>query len=192
MARQGRGHLSGIQLLPPEVSHIVQWANGELQAENRTQKDIYAEFVQRLKAAIAESAGALEFAIPSATAFNRYSLAQDALLRDIRESHEVTAALAREISAKQVDEMTVIAAESLKSQVLSFLQKHRGQLKTKDLKALSDTLRTATQAQNISTNRAAIVEKETNKRLGKVEAVARKAGISEEAIAEINRRLGVI
>ena len=50
MARRklhGRGRLSAIDLLPAEAEDIVAWAAQELADRDRTQLDIYREFVER-------------------------------------------------------------------------------------------------------------------------------------------------
>lgn len=41
----GRGRLSSFDLLPPEAENIVAWAASELADREKTQTDIYAEFV---------------------------------------------------------------------------------------------------------------------------------------------------
>ena len=66
---QGRGRLSAIDLLPAEAEGIVSWAAQELADRDRTQLDIYQDFVSQCEALMAEHRGELEFAIPSFSAF---------------------------------------------------------------------------------------------------------------------------
>lgn len=191
MARKGRGRLSSIQTLPLEVNHIVTWAAAELQENQRTQLDIYQEFSDKLKHAQRESRGELEFKIPSFSAFNRYSLSLDAMTRELNETREMASAIAGTFDAEESDDLTLIVVELLKSVVFTTLQTKRGKLETKDVKQLSDALRSALTAQNISTVRRQKVEAEFKAKMGAVSAAVKKAGVSQETMDEINRRLGI-
>ena len=71
--RTGRGRLTGIELLPAACNGVIAWAANELRDRDRTQTDIYSEFVLKLEALQAEHRGEIEFTIPSFSAFNRYS-----------------------------------------------------------------------------------------------------------------------
>ena len=50
MGGDGRGRLSALDLMPPEAEGIVAWAAAELAGRDRTQTDIYAEFVAKCEA----------------------------------------------------------------------------------------------------------------------------------------------
>ena len=52
----GRGRLSSFDLLPTEADHIVAWAASELSDREKTQTDIYAEFVGKCEALMAKKA----------------------------------------------------------------------------------------------------------------------------------------
>lgn len=192
MARKGRGRLSSLQLLPPEVNHIVIWAAGELQANQRSQLDIYQEFSDKLNHAKRESRGELEFTIPSFSSFNRYSIGLDAMTRELNEAREMASAIAETFDPEESDDLTLIAVETIKGAVLALMRARSGKLETKDLKQLSEALRSALAAQNISTTRRQKVEAEYKKALGEVKDAVRKAGVSDETMDEINRRLGII
>jgi hypothetical protein len=191
MARKGRGRLNSLQLLPPEVNHIVSWAAGELQDTNRSQLDIYQEFSDKLNHAKRESRGELEFVIPSFSSFNRYSIGLDEMTREINEAREMAAAIAGTFDAEESDDLTLIAVEAIKSLIFTTVRTKRGKLDTKDTKQLADALRSALTAQNISTTRRQKVEAEYKKALGEVKDAVRKAGVSDETMDEINRRLGI-
>lgn len=192
MARKGRGRLNSIQTLPPEVNHIVAWAAAELQANQRSQLDIYQEFSDKLAHAMRESRGELEFKIPSFSAFNRYSIALDDLTRELNETREMAAAIASTFDPEESDDLTLIAVEAIKSVVFTMIRTKRGEMDTKDAKQLADALRSALTAQSISTARRQKVEAEFRAKMGEVTEAVRKAGVSEETLAEINRRLGAI
>lgn len=191
MARKGRGRLNSLQLLPPDVNYIVSWAAGELQNTNRSQLDIYQEFSDKLNHAKRESRGALEFVIPSFSSFNRYSIGLDEMTREINEAREMAAAIAGTFDAEESDDLTLIAVEAIKSLIFTTVRTKRGKLDTKDTKQLADALRSALTAQNISTTRRQKVEAEYKKALGEVKDAVRKAGVSDETMDEINRRLGI-
>ena len=117
----GRGRLSSFDTLPSEADHIVAWAASELADRERTQTDIYAEFVTRCQALMAEHRGELEFRIPAFASFNRYSLRQARLSRRLDQTREIVAVLAEKHDAKASDDLTVIAGEMIKSVVLHML-----------------------------------------------------------------------
>jgi len=188
MAKEGRGRLSSLRLLPREVSYVVQWASDELQANNRTQVDIYREFVDRLEAAQRERRGELEFAIPSFSSFNRYSMAIEADARDLAEAREMAKATAESLDAQESDNLTLIAAENLKALIYKLSRKLRDQIDPKSLNQLSSALHRALMAQNVSTERRQKVESEYKAQAEKIiDTVAREKGMSAETIAQLRR-----
>lgn len=192
MARKGRGRLSSIQTLPPEVNHIVTWAAGELQDTGRTQLEIYQEFSDKLKFAMRESRGELEFKVPSLSSFNRYSIGLDAMTRELNETREMAAAIADTFDPEESDNLTLVAVEAIKSLIFTMMSAKRGKLDTKGIKELADALRSALTAQNISSDRRRKVEAEFKKAMTDVSNVVKQAGVSQETLDEINRRLGII
>lgn len=62
---KGRGRLSSIELLPPEAAHIVAEAAQALADRDRTQTEIYADFVSACEELMAEHRGELEFGMPT-------------------------------------------------------------------------------------------------------------------------------
>lgn len=190
---KGRGRLSSIQLLPPECSHVVMWAAAELQESARTQLEIYRDFTTKLEEVQRLSRGEVDFTIPSFSAFNRYSIALDAMTRDLNETREMAAAIAGTLDAKESDDLTIVAVEAVKSLVFTILRTRRGKIDEKGAKALADALRSAAQAQGVSTARLQKVQADTKAAAkAAVAAVVKAKGITEEGAIEIlDKFLGV-
>jgi len=190
---KGRGRLSSIQLLPPECSHVVMWAAAELQESARTQLEIYQDFMAKLEEVQRQSRGEVDFKIPSFSAFNRYSIALDAMTRDLNETREMAAAIAGTLDAKESDDLTIVAVEAVKSLVFTLLRTRRGKIDEKGAKALADALRSAAQAQGVSTARLQKVQAETKAAAkAAVAAVVKAKGITVEGANEIlDKFLGV-
>ncbi|TWC85643.1 uncharacterized protein DUF3486 [Rhizobium sp. SJZ105] len=188
---KGRGRLSNIKLLPQECSDIVIWAAGELQANQRTQLDIYQEFSHRLTERQRESRGELDFKIPSYSMFNRYSIELDATTREMNEAREMATAVLSGLDHDDGDEITRFVGEALKAAVMAMLRAQKGKLNAKNLMELASTMRMVTIAQATSAVHRQKLEAElTTKTKEAVEEVGRKAGISQETLDEISRRLG--
>jgi hypothetical protein len=194
MAKKGRGRLSGIELLPAEATPVIAWASDELRNRDRTQTEIYEEFVQKLEAVQREHRGELEFAIPSFSAFNRHSVKLAALSRRLDDTREITGVLAEKFDAKASDDLTVIAAEAIKTLVFEVLSAAgESGIDPKGAMDLANALRAATQAQGVSTTRREKVEKKFAADVGKaVESVAKVKGLTAETVEAIKAQvLGV-
>lgn len=181
-ARRGRGRITGIEKLPPEADRIIAWASEELRDRDRTQQEIYEEFFAKLEELKAEHRGELEFDIPSKSAFNRYSIRLATLTRRLEETREIAGAIASRFDAAASDDLTLIAAEAIKTLVFELVNA-AGEygLDPKGAKALADALRSAASAQNISTSRRQKVEADFAKDVEEaVERVAKVKGFSAE------------
>ncbi len=191
MAR-GRGRLNHIELLPEECGPIVSWAADALQDRDRTQTEIYSEFVERLQALDREYRGELDIKIPSFSAFNRYSIKLNAMTRRLDETREIASAIAGKFDAQASDNLTLIAAEAIKSLVFEMLTNPKG-IDPKGAMSLAQALRSATQAQTVSTDRRRKVEEEFKKQAEQaVAAVAKTRGLTAEtADAILTQILGV-
>lgn len=190
--RPGRGRLSAIELLPEECDDAVAWAAQELAARERTQLDIYAEFRKKLIAIQGETGAA--FDVPSFSSFNRYSIKLAAMMRRIEETRSIATALTERLDAGSSDDLTVIAAEAIKTLIFEILQSAGdGGLSTKGAQELANALRAAAAAQSVSTARRQKVEAEFAEKVDEVvEKVGAEAGLSDEAIAKLRRKfLGV-
>jgi hypothetical protein len=184
---KGRGRLSGIELLPEACSPIIDWAAAELQARDRPQVEIYSEFVARLEQLDREYRGELDLAIPSFSAFNRYSIRLAVMTRRIQDTRMIAATLAEKWDAQSSDNLTLIAAEAVKTLVFEILTtKGEAGVDPKGAMALANALRAAAQAQGISTSRRRQVEAEFQANATEAVAAAVKAkGLSAETAEDI-------
>lgn len=186
----GRGRLSSFDLLPPEADDIVAWAAGELSDREKTQTEIYAEFVTRCEALMREHRGELEFKIPAFSSFNRYSVRQARLSKRLDQTRDIVRVLAEKHDAKASDDLTVIAGEMIKSLVLHMLGDAADGVAPKELKALADAFRAAQAAQNMSSDRRTKEEAKMAKRVGEaVDAVAKVKGMTAETVAAIKAEI---
>lgn len=182
----GRGRLSSFDTLPTEAEGIVAWAASELADRDKSQTDIYAEFVTKCDALMREHRGELEFDIPAFSSFNRYSIRQARLSKRLAETREIVAVLAQKHDAKASDDLTIISGEMIKSVVLHMLGDGADGIAPKDLKALADAFRAAQQAQNMSTDRKTKEDAKLAARVGEaVESVAKARGMSAETVQAV-------
>lgn len=190
----GRGQLNSLELLPREANPIVAWAAGELAGRERTQTDIYAEFVTRCQQLMAEHRGELEFRIPAFASFNRFSLRQARMSRRLDQTRDIVGVLSKHHDPKTADEVTIIAAEMIKAAVLYATGDGEDVMDAKELKALAEALRAAQAAQNLSTARKAKEDEQLKAELGEaVDAVAKVRGLTAETTETIKAEiLGVV
>ena len=181
----GRGRLSKIDLLPEECDEVVAWAAQELADRDRTQTEIYPEFKRKLIAIQGEHG--IDFDIPSFTAFNRYSLKLSQLTRRIEQTREIAATISERMDAESSDDLTLIAAETIKTLVFEILSsKGEAGIDPKGAKALADALRSATLAQNVSTQRRKTIQQEYEAKAEKaIERVAKEKGLSADTISQL-------
>jgi len=187
----GRGRLNRIELLPEACAHVVTWAAEELQRRDRTQTEIYEEFVGKLQAVDREHRGELEIDIPSFSAFNRYSLKLATLTQRLNQTREIATALASKFDAGASDDLTLIASEAIKTLVFELVTNGgEAGFDPKSAKALADALFSATRAQGVSTNRRIKVEKEFADKVDQaVETVAKAKGLTRETAADIKKNI---
>ena len=190
---KGRGRLSGLQLLPEPCAPAVAWASAELNKNERSQTEIYKEFVTKLEAIEREFRGELEFSIPSFSAFNRHSLRLAAMTHSMNETRMIAASLFEQYDPEESDQLTIIAAEAIKTLILQTFASRGDKIETKGAVDLANALRAATQAQNVSSDRRRKVEAEfAAKAKDAVKAVQKAKGLTQEAADEIlSKILGV-
>ncbi|MBB3461993.1 phage protein Gp27 family protein [Rhizobium sp. BK377] len=191
---QGRGRLNLIEQLPGECAEIVAWAAGELQKRERTQTDIYSEFVSQLEGLKAERRGELEFDIPSFSSFNRHSIKLATLTQRLHQTREIAATLAKSWDIDASDNLTLIAAEAIKTLVFEVLTSEgEAGIDPKGAMSLANALRAAAQAQGISTSRRQKIEAEFAENAKQaVSQVAKSKGLTAETTQEIlSKILGV-
>lgn len=191
---RGRGRLTGLELLPEECGPVVAWAAEELKNRDRTQTEIYEEFYAKLEALQTEYRGELEFTIPSFSAFNRYSIKLAALTQRLEETREIAGSIASRFDAQASDDLTLIAAEAIKTLVFELITSTgEAGVDPKGAMQLATALRSAAQAQGVSTARRQQLDKEFGEKVTEaVQTVAKTKGISADATDEIlSRILGV-
>lgn len=187
----GRGRLNGIELLPEACAGTVAWAADELQKRERTQTEIYEEFVSRLNAVDQEYRGELEFNIPSFSAFNRYSIRLATLTQRLNQTREIATTLASKFDAAASDDLTLIASEAIKTLVFELVTAGgEAGFDPKGAKALADALFSASRAQGVSTNRRQKVEKEFAAKVDQaVDTVAKAKGLTRDTVADIKSQI---
>ncbi|MEM5477158.1 DUF3486 family protein [Pacificibacter sp. AS14] len=179
--RKGRGRLSLIDQMPDECDPIITWAASELSDREKTQTDIYAEFVQRCEELMTAHRGELEFDIPSFSSFNRYSMRQAKMTRRMDETRQIVSALSDGFDAKDSDDLTIIAAETLKSLIFHMLaDTDADDADAKDVMHMASAFRQSVQAQSMSSARRQKVEEFEAKAGKAVEAVAKARGLTKE------------
>ncbi len=186
----GRGRPTNIDMLPEACAPVVAWAAEELQNRDRTQTDIYSEFVAKLEAIQREHRGELEFPIPSFSAFNRYSIKLATLTSRLNETREIASTLAEKFDAANSDNLTLIAAEAIKTLIFELLtSKGEAGIDPKGAMSLANALRAAAQAQGVSTARRQRVEKELGEKVGQAVDAVERAGkkIDKDEVLRIIR-----
>lgn len=192
--RRGRGRLNAFEQLPEECDPIIARAAEALRDRERTQLEIYEEFFDACQRLQAESHGELTFSIPSKSAFNRYSIRLATMTRRLEETREIAGAIAKRFNAEASDDLTLIAAEAIKTlvwEVLTAAGEHG--VDPKGAVNLANALRAAVQAQGISTKRRQQVEADfAEKAKQAVGAAAKAKGLSAETAETIlSQILGV-
>ncbi|CAD7055397.1 hypothetical protein RHAB21_00709 [Pseudorhizobium halotolerans] len=198
---KGRGRLTAIDLLPEECEAIVSWAAQALADRERTQVEIYGEFKQKLIALQGEQG--IDFDIPSFSAFNRYSIRLAMVSRRLEQTREIAATLSERMDAAGSDDLTLIAAEAIKTLIFEVLQaKGEAGIDPKGAMELANALRAASAAQVNSSNRRMKLEAEEKARKAEadmrakaeqaLDVLSNEPGVSKEAIARARREfLGV-
>lgn len=186
----GRGRLTAIDVMPSACDGIIAWAAAALSDRDRTQTDIYSEFVTKCEDLMQEHRGEIEFAIPSFSAFNRYSIRLAKLTRQMDQTREIVAAIADKFDAKESDDLTVMTAETIKSLVLHLLAETGEQMLPKDVMQLASAMRQISQAQHISTDRRIKHDKEYQEQVSDaVDAVAKAKGMTAETSDAIKSQI---
>jgi hypothetical protein len=177
--------------LPEPCAPVVAWAAAALQNRDRTQTEIYQEFVGRLETVIREHRGELEFVIPSFSAFNRYSIKLATLSDRLNQTREIASTLAAKFDAADSDNLTLIAAEAIKTLVFELLTNSgEAGMDAKEAMALANALFKATQAQGVSTARRQKVEKEFADKVEEaVTNVGQAKGLNRQTVAEIKAQI---
>ncbi|WP_395815203.1 phage protein Gp27 family protein [Devosia sp.] len=194
-ARRGRGRLSAIELLPPEASDIVVWAARELAERSRTLTDIYAEFRDRLIALQGEQG--LAFDIPAFSSFHRHSVRQAELARRLEETREISSQLAARLDGVGNEDLTVMVIEALKTLIFEIVSSRGAEgASPKEAMEMARAVQSLVGASRLSVAQRASFQQQlaaaADEAIDKAAVVAREAGVSAAAIAQMRREfLGV-
>ncbi len=190
--KRGRGRLSSIDLLPSECDEIITWAAQELAARKRSLVEIYGEFKTKLIALQGEFG--LAFDIPAFSSFHRHSVKLADMTRRLEQTREIAATMSERFDAEASDDLTLIAAEAIKTLVFELLQDNgEAGMSSKEAMELARALQSALAAQNVSTIRRQKVQAELAAKTDKaLEKVAQEKGLSPDTVAQLRREfLGV-
>jgi len=175
-----RGRLSKIDMLPDEATEDVIWVCQQLAERRLTQKDILAEFNERLAEKGIEAV--------SRDCLKRKSFRLAATQRRMAEAREMFEGLSSQFTAANVDENTVILGEFIKTLIIELLGDETGGRSPKQAMELARAYQATVSAQKISTARRQALEAEAKKMTEKViEKVTQEAGLSPERAAQIRR-----
>jgi hypothetical protein len=190
-ARKTRGQLSSFELLPVECDGVVAWASDALRDRDRLQTEIYEEFVTRLQAIQKEHRGELEFKIPSFSSFNRMSTRLATMMARADMTREITNAMSKKFDASSSDNLTIIAAEAIKTLIFELLtDAGESGIDPKGAMQLAAALRNASQAQTVSTSRRQLVQAEFAKDVDEaVEKVAKVKGLTTDTVEAIKSQI---
>lgn len=187
----GRGRLTSIDRIPAEADHIICWAAQALSARDETQTEIYAEFVSKCEALMAESRGELEFDIPSMSSFNRYSIKQAKLMRHIDQTQGIVKAISDKFTAKGSDDLSKILGETIKSLVFSMVANADDEnVLPLDVMRLASAFRQVQQGQNMSADRRRKSDDEFNDKVGTaVDTAAKAVGMTAEVAEKVKAEI---
>lgn len=183
--RKGRGQLSSIDLLPDEAVPDIIWANEQLRERQMPANAILKEFNARLADRGIKGI--------SKSSWNRHSIRKTIEFRKIDQAHAIMAGISEQLEADAPDQMTMVLAEMLKVKVFEMLEGDG--LGTKDLGALARVLRHAVKAQadTIEVRKGEADLKDKLKQASDaVTKVGQQAGLSPEALEEINKKIAGI
>jgi hypothetical protein len=185
--RKGRGRLSSIEMLPEEAQEAVNWAATAIEERKLPLNEILAEFNRQLVGLGLEPV--------SKSAFSRYAVRQAILYRDMAEGRAMVGELADKLGLKGDKPIDVAFSEMLKISALALVRP--GQVTEDSLLALARTVKVINEAEAIAAEnerrkeRDAKEKAEEQKKAEAVSSQARRAGVSEGTLTEINRLLGV-
>jgi len=178
--RLGRGRLSSIDLLPEEAGDDIVWACQELAARSRTQTDILFELNDRLEAKGLEPI--------SRSAFNRKAMRLAAAQRRMSEARAMFEGLADQMTAKDVDENTIILGEFIKTLIIELVDDQAGPKTPKQAMELARAFHATVAAQKISSDRRKVLDEDYEKKTAAtIDKVAQEKGLSEDAVAQLRR-----
>lgn len=175
--RKGRGWLSAIDLLPEEADEAVKWAFEELHKRERLQKHIHMEFNLKLVKLGLEPV--------SLSSFNRHSFRLAKIARRHEEARAITSALAERLDPSQTDDLTIMAAETIKTLVFEMLEDSEG-ITPKNAMELARALQSAVNSQKLSVDRKRAINEKFEAQVDRaIDKVKGEKGLSDERAREL-------
>lgn len=172
-ARQSRGRLSSLDLLPEDCTDDVVWAMGELNVRKRSQADILFELNDRLAV---KGAPAI-----SKSAFNRVAVRTAMAARRIAESRAVFAGIADKFTPETMDETNMVVGELIKLLIMDVLDRGSDALSPKNAMELASGYLASIRGQRLSSDHRQKLQREFAQKTEKaVDQVVKAAGLSKE------------
>lgn len=183
MAREGRGRLSSLDLLPEEGQDDLVWALAQLNERKRTQADILFELNDRLEGKGLEGI--------SKSAFNRKAVAISRASARIKEQRAIFAGIADYLTPDDIDKGNIALAEFIKTLIAEIVSQHEEGLSSKEAMELARGFQSVVAAQKTSATRRTLAEadakaKQTAEAVG---AVARKAGLTSATVDKLKAEI---
>ncbi|MBN8998222.1 MAG: DUF3486 family protein [Rhizobiales bacterium] len=173
--RLGRGRLSSIDLLPEEAGDDIVWACQQLAERTRAQTDILFELNDKLEAKGIEPI--------SRSAFNRKAMRLAAAQRRMSEARAMFEGLSEQMTAKDVDENTIILGEFIKTLIVELVDDQSGPKTPKQAMELARAFHATVAAQKISSDRRKMLEELfAAKTTQAIDRVAKKHGLTRETV----------
>ena len=182
--REGRGRLSSIDMLPEDADAEIMWAAEQLRERAMPQNLILKEFNARLAD---RGIGSV-----SKSAFSRWSIRKAIQFRRLDEVRTITGQMVANLGTDGPDQVTIAVAEMIKVSAYELLE--GGKVDSKGLQEVGRAVQSAVNAQKSSAEARRKLEEDVALRLAKaraaIDGVGKKAGVSSETMAEVNRALG--
>ena len=180
----GPGRLSSLDLLPEAAEEDVAWAFGELRRRKMTQDEIRDQLNLRLQ---------IKGLTPiSRSAFNRAAIRTARMAHRLGEVREIAGALATRFEDGGDEQLTLLAAETIKAMVFETLE-NAGRLRadgeTAEMLAnFALAVKSAEQAKKVTADVKEKIEKGWRAKAETAIAnVAARQGLSAERVAELRR-----
>lgn len=192
--RASRGRLSSIDTLPEWADEAKMNACAALKDNRLSQLDILDRFNAELQVAAAAN-GVTDPPVISKSAFSRKALRLAAIGRRLQDTREITNALAPRFEQLGDERLALALVETVKSLTFEMLE-NAGELPANSdtaemLLNAARTVKSAEDTKRVSgeTRRRADAELEKLNKLaaGRVDAIAKEAGLSSDQIARIRR-----
>ena len=193
MARQGRGRLSSIDLLPDWADPAVQAAFAALNDNKIPQVEILEKFNAELRA-LGFAAGVVDPPQISASAFNRKTLRLARHGRRLVETREIATALVSKLEHGGDEDLTLMLAETIKTLVFEMLERADGLpaagWSAEMMANCALALKSAEQAKKVSADMKVLIEKNFKAQAeAAIEKVGATKGLSAEAKEAFKREL---